>query len=254
MELVIPCYNEAERLPHTIDELRSFVAATPALSGLQAIVVDNASTDETAKVARRSSSTDLPVQVIHCATPGKGAAVREGVAATSHDLVGFMDADCATGLHALETALKLHATGANVAIASRGLPESMTMVRTSAVRALGARIYRRCASQIVPGIRDTQCGFKTFDGSLARNILPQLQTTGFSFDVELLARMRHAGARIVEFPVIWTDVPGSTFSPRRHGAAAFRELAQIRRYLREDAKASEDFATHRPADAPLLSV
>jgi hypothetical protein len=87
------------------------------------------------------------------------------------------------------------------------------------------------AATVVPEISETQCGFKFFDGVLARTIAAELVATGFAFDVELLARARRR-VELLEIPVEWTDVEGSTFSPLRDGARAFRELSQIRRRVR----------------------
>jgi hypothetical protein len=86
------------------------------------------------------------------------------------------------------------------------------------------------------------------DGDLARRIFADTVTDGFSFDVEVLSRARLAGARIVEFPVTWTDMPGSTFLPARDGLAAFRELVAIGSSLRAERR------TQRPSEFPLEPV
>ncbi len=113
------------------------------------------------------------------------------------------------------------ALGADVAIGSRAAAGSDTAARHSRLRETGAKRYRALTARVVPGIADTQCGFKIMTGDLARLIVAELRTTGFSFDVELLGRCRMQGARIEEFPVQWADVPGSTFAPLRHGAGSF---------------------------------
>ena len=161
----------------------------------------------------------MPVQVVRCDTPGKGAAVREGMRHTTADLVGYMDADCATDLEALQDAVLLSSRRAPTSRSGHGrCPGSVTTERHSQVRALGATLYRRCTRQVAPGIADTQCGFKVLRGDLARAVFADPRATGFSFDVEVLGRAQRRGARIVEFPVDWDDVPGSTFLPARHGA------------------------------------
>ncbi|WP_435769257.1 glycosyltransferase [Nocardioides sp. SYSU DS0651] len=228
LQIVIPAYNEERRLPRTLRGLRRYVAGRRGVLGrVEVIVVDNASTDRTAEVARDADSAALPVRVIRCAVRGKGAAVRAGLLATDADLVCFMDADGATGLDALETAWRSVRTGADVVIGSRALAASETEVRHCRTRSSGAAAYRRVAGRLLPGIADTQCGFKVFAGDLVRRVAPLLSARGFSFDVELLVLLRAAGARIEEIPVTWVDVPGSTFVPARHGAGAFAELARI---------------------------
>lgn len=239
MQLIIPAYNEEHRLPSTLDTLRSHVLAANETPGpVEVIVVDNASTDRTAEVARAADTAVMPVRVVTCAVRGKGAAVRAGALVSTADVVGFLDADGATDLAALQAADRLLRTGADMAIGSRALPGSVTMERHSALRALGARVYRRLAAGIVPDVADTQCGFKVMYGDLARSVFADLRTSGFSFDVELLARARAQGAEIVEFPVVWKDVPGSTFVPALHGLASFGQLARISWQLQTERRAA----------------
>jgi glycosyltransferase involved in cell wall biosynthesis len=226
MQLIVPAFNEEARLPGTLAALREFLLSAQESAGpVEVIVVDNASTDATAQLARSASTVAMPVQVISCGVRGKGAAVRAGIAHSTADVVGFMDADCATDLSALVEGKRLLSAGADVAIASRAVEGSVTTERHSRVRALGATLYRRCTRQIAPGIADTQCGFKLFRGDLAREVFASTKADGFSFDVEVLGRAQRHGARIVEFPAVWDDVPGSTFLP-------FWELAMIARQLR----------------------
>ncbi|MFL6160342.1 MAG: glycosyltransferase, partial [Marmoricola sp.] len=206
-------------------------------------------TDATAEVAAAMSTRLLPIRVLHCAEPGKGAAVRTGIAASTADVVGFMDADGATDLQALHAAADLLAGGADVVIGSRGLEESQTEARHHWLRHAGAAAYRAAAARLVPGIADTQCGFKVLRGDLAREVFASVATPGFAFDVELLARCRRARARIEELPVIWADIPGSTFSPIRHGLRSFADLASIGWRLSRE-PVVEPVTTLRPAAVP----
>lgn len=229
MQLIIPAFNEERRLPETLRTLRAYALSTAELPRppLEVLVVDNASTDATAAVARAMDSPVMPVRVLRCDVRGKGAAVAAGIAATTSDVVGFMDADGATDLEAFEVAAMLLASGAEVVIGSRAAEGACTESRHNRLRAIGAAAYRRAASALVPGISDTQCGFKLWDGDLARDVFADCGTRGFSFDVEVLARCRALGARVEEFPVVWSDVPGSTFSPLRHGLRSFADLLAI---------------------------
>lgn len=236
LQIVIPAYNEERRLPQTLRALRRHLTAGVPIAH-EVIVVDNGSHDDTAAVARAESRDDSPVRVVHCAVRGKGAAVRAGLLATDADVVCFMDADGATDLSALDVAAARLAAGADVVIGSRRLADSVTEVRHCRTRSVGADWYRRVTSRLLPEIRDTQCGFKAFRGDLVRQAAADLRTRGFSFDVELLLRLRGLGARVTEVPVVWTDVPGSTFVPSRHGFSAFAELGLIAWRVRPTAAA-----------------
>ena len=238
MQMIIPAFNEESRLPETLRALRTYaLAATEGAGPIDVIVVDNASTDATAVVARQFDSPAMPVRVVRCA-------VRAGVAASTAELIGFMDADGATDLAALADAVLLLDSGADLAIGSRAVPGSVTHERHSRVRALGASAYRAMTRAIAPGINDTQCGFKVMRGDLAREVFAETRADGFSFDVEVVSRFQRRGARVVEFPVHWVDVAGSTFVPLRHGLAAFAELATIALRVR----------SVQPAVAPARSV
>jgi dolichyl-phosphate beta-glucosyltransferase len=234
VQLIIPAYNEERRLPTTLKALRAYALSTAEVPRppLEVLVVDNGSTDRTAEVARGLDSPAMPVRVMRCDERGKGAAVRAGIATTTSDVVGFMDADGATGLEAFGSATALLAGGADVVIGSRAAPGACTEARHTKIRSVGAAAYRRAAAALVPGIGDTQCGFKILRGELARDVFACCATRGFSFDVEMLARCREVHAEVVEFPVVWADVPGSTFSPLRHGLRSFAELVTIAWRLR----------------------
>jgi glycosyltransferase involved in cell wall biosynthesis len=260
VQLIIPAYNEEARLPRTLRALRTYAVSTATLPHppLEVIVVDNASTDRTAEVAAALDSPAMPVRVLRCDERGKGAAVRAGMAMTTSGVVGFMDADGATDLRAFEPAAVLLASGADVVIGSRAAEGAETEARHTWVRTAGAAAYRRLAGVLVADVRDTQCGFKIFRGDLAREVFAQCGTRGFSFDVELLARCQALGSRIVEFPVTWSDVPGSTFSPMRHGLRSFSDLAAIAwRLWRRPSRRTQPVSTLRPAaalpnpDAPM---
>lgn len=243
LQLIIPACDEELRLPKTLRRLRDHVdSGRDGFGGVEVIVVDNASRDRTSLVAAAGSSPQMPVRVVHCATRGKGAAVRVGMASTDADLVGFMDADGATGLDAFAAGRWELLRGADMVIGSRAVAGAVADVRHSPLRRIGAAAYRGLAARVVPGICDTQCGFKLMRGELGRGLFADLRTIGFSFDVEILAQALRRGARIAELPVEWTDVPGSTFDPVRHGAASFRELMRIARHVRREAGTAAEVA------------
>ncbi|GAA0215292.1 glycosyltransferase family 2 protein [Actinomadura nitritigenes] len=225
LEVVVPARNEAGRLPAGLDLLSDRLAALPARA--EVIVVDNASTDGTAEIVR-SWRGPVPVRLLTCERPGKGAAVRTGLLATRAPYIGFMDADMATDLAALDDALALLREGRTVVVGSRRHAESVVEGYALPVRRLGAITFNRIVRDLVGGIQDTQCGFKFFAGPLGRAAARDLHTTGFSFDVELLAHCVRRGAPVTAIPVVWRDRPGSTFSVRRHSLQCLVDLARIR--------------------------
>jgi glycosyltransferase involved in cell wall biosynthesis len=221
----VPAYNEAERLPAGLTTLTEKAAALPLRAAI--LVVDSASTDATGAIVRDWPAGPVPVNLLRCDRTGKGRAVRAGLLATRAPFVGFCDADMATDLAALDAAIGLLAAGHQVVVGSRALSSSLVEARSRATRRVGAAAFRTLARTVVPGASDTQCGFKFFSGPLARAAALQLRTTGFAFDIELIASCLRLGASLTEIPVCWRDVPGSTFSVRRHSAAAFRDVASI---------------------------
>jgi dolichyl-phosphate beta-glucosyltransferase len=226
LSIVVPVRNEESRLPATLSKLTEALAATR--QSCEVVVVDNTSTDRSAEVVRAYRSRSVPVWLVRCAQPGKGAAVRTGVLRTDSRYVGFCDADLATDMAALVPTLKFLNRGVNVVVGSRAHPNSIVRARHNKVRQAGAWAFRHAAGSIVPGVGDTQCGYKFFDRRTADAIFQPLRTPGWSFDVELLARAQRIGAMIVELPVCWTDMPGSTFRPMRDGYRSFAALTRIR--------------------------
>lgn len=215
--MVIPAYNERRRLPGTLTEIVRYLAASPLTWEL--IVVDDGSTDGTADLVRP------PARLIR--TPvnrGKGHAVRRGVLASRGRLVCFSDADLATPIEELTRLLAAFDGGA--VVGSRALPGSRTVVRQAPSRELmawlGTRLIRIVAA---PGVRDTQCGFKLFDGDRARLAFARAEIDGWAFDVEILRLFARFGWPVTEVPVTWSHRPGSKVRPLDY----LRTLDELRR-------------------------
>lgn len=244
LEIVVPAYNEARRLPLGLVLLSEKLqrSSIPA----EIIVVDNGSTDATPDVVRQWNGP-VPVRLLHAGERGKGAAVRAGLLATTAPYVGFCDADMATELDAIDTVMGLLRSGRPVVVGSRRHPESQVEGYGHPLRRLGAITFNRLIRDLAGGISDTQCGFKFFAGQLAREAAADLRTTGFAFDVELLMHCVRRGAAITDVPVVWHDVPGSTFSISRHSLGCLIDLARIRA---EAAEAPDESDGADPAGAP----
>ncbi|KAA9381469.1 glycosyltransferase [Microbispora cellulosiformans] len=252
LEIVIPARNEEARIAKGLSELCAKLAELPFPARI--VVVDNASTDATPDVVRALPPRTTPIRLIRCETRGKGAAVRAGLLATTAPLVGFCDVDMATDLAALDTVVRRLVAGQPAVIGSRAAPGSVVEARHSRVRRLGARVFRALARRVTGPIGDTQCGFKFFHGDLARRAARRLRTTGFAFDVELLAHVHLLGAGVQEIPVTWRDVGGSTFSCWRHSWGVFLQIAVIWVRTRSGRRAARPrlaLASTRPFAEPL---
>ncbi|MFI8962797.1 glycosyltransferase [Streptomyces sp. NPDC053493] len=229
LELVIPAFNERARLPATVAATLRFLARRPWSSAV--VVVDNNSVDGTADCLGRFASSAMGravgFHVIGCGEQGKGAAVRRGIETSSARFVGYADADNATPIETLDPVMELLRAGHGAVIASRHAPGARLAVEQSPLRRSGGALFRTLAHLTLPGVADTQCGFKFFPGPLAREIVRDCHIDGFAFDVELLARVVKAGGDVVEVPVEWTDQEGSTFSARRDGLRSMADLLRI---------------------------
>jgi glycosyltransferase involved in cell wall biosynthesis len=252
LEIVVPARNEERRLPAGLAELSAAVTALP--TGIAIVVVDNASDDRTADIVRQWPAGEVAVRLLRCDRPGKGAAVRAGLLATSAPYVGFCDADMATDPASIDVAIRLLWAGNPVVIGSRSHPASDVEDRHTIVRRAGAAVFRAATRVIVPDVADTQCGFKFFHGGIARSAAAGLRVSGFAFDVELIARCAQLGATPVEIPVRWRDVSGSTFSAWRHSASSFAELAVAWQALRSQPAMAELHSADRTADTSAASI
>ncbi len=230
LEVVVPAYNESSRLPATLTAMVAFLSELPWTSRI--VVVDNGSVDDTAAAVLSVAGGALEVVAIGCSRPGKGAAVHRGLRTSRSRFVGFTDADLSTPLDTLVPAVAALERGAVAAIASRRAPGARLAVPQPLGRRLGGTAFRALSRPLLPGVSDTQCGFKFFDRAAVQTALWRCLSTGFAFDVELLHHVARGGGRIVEIPVTWTDDHrGTSLRPIRDGVAAFTAVARLHREL-----------------------
>ncbi len=229
LTLVIPAYNEAQRLGGTLDA----VAAYLSQAGIDAnvIVVDDGSTDGTADVAAQYAVSGHPVDVITLpGQRGKGAAVRAGMLAADADVVGFVDADLSTPLDELPRALDAFDRGHDVVIGSRALSRSRLLRAQSPARRVSAWFFRGIApiTAGLHGFPDSQCGFKFFRRDVAQELFAATVVERWVFDVEVLRLAVHRGYRVAQIPVAWRDHPGSRLRLTRVAFGVLRDLVRIR--------------------------
>jgi dolichyl-phosphate beta-glucosyltransferase len=212
LSVVIPAYNEAARIERALERTTAYLDGRR--SPWELIVVDDGSRDQTSLIVRRfiAGRTDGRVRLIRLEVNlGKGAALRAGVLASRGARVLMMDADLATPIEELETLERAMATGVKVVSGSRAVATSRITRSQSSLRVLLGRAGNLwIRSLAVPGIHDTQCGFKLFDGDVARTLFGLARENRFGIDIEVLClAARHLHLQIAEVGVQWEHQEGS---------------------------------------------
>ncbi|MBZ4318010.1 dolichyl-phosphate beta-glucosyltransferase [Streptomyces huiliensis] len=228
LSVVVPAYNEEDRLAPSLKTIRAHLDGE-GTETWELIVVDDGSTDGTADVVRAAAAEDPRIRLLGSpANRGKGHAVRIGVLASHGRRVLVTDADLATPMSELPLLSAGLDAGAAAAVGSRALPGSRIGIRQHALREAlgraGAGVIRAVAA---PGVRDSQCGFKLFEGERARTAFAASRLNGWAFDVEILRFFRKRGWAVAEVPVRWDHRPGSKVRPPAY-AAVLGDLVRLR--------------------------
>jgi glycosyltransferase involved in cell wall biosynthesis len=224
LSLVIPAYNEAKNLPGTLLTAWSYLSSRDY--AFQLLVVDDGSEDTTADVVREFAGTHTNVCLLSIAHGGKAAALRAGMLSASGELIVFSDADLATPLDYLDGFIEAIDTGCDVVIGSREGAGARRIGEPKYRHIMGRGFNLLVRALVLPGIQDSQCGFKLFKRNVAMEILRRSQlyrdtdktiqgARVTAFDVELLVIARRLGYRICKFSVVWTYGKGSKVNPIR---------------------------------------
>jgi dolichyl-phosphate beta-glucosyltransferase len=227
LSVVVPAYNEAARILPTLERLREYFEGQPYRWSVT--VVSDGSTDGTDTLAMDfARANQLFAVVAYTPNRGKGYAVRRGMLTADGDLILFTDADLAAPIEELEKLLK-HIDRVPVAIGSRPLAESWLERRQPLYRELLGRLGNKLIQLLgVPGIYDTQCGFKLFRRAAAREIFRRVKLKGYSFDFESLMIARDLGLEVVEVPIRWAHQEGSKVALWRDAPRAVIDLLWLR--------------------------
>jgi dolichyl-phosphate beta-glucosyltransferase len=228
LSIVIPCYNEEQRLPRTIEQIERYLAGKELSHEL--ILVDDGSTDGTRKIMDAAAERNRSVRLE--ALPhnrGKGRALAEGVAAATGAEILVTDADLSTPIEELDKLRAELRNGAGVAIGSRALRGSRVEVSQPIYRVIMGKAFNLIVQAVLlPGIWDTQCGFKLFRADVAHDAFAGLTTDGFGYDPEVLYRAKKRGVKIAEVPVVWRNSAPTTVSPIKSSLDMFRHVLRIR--------------------------
>ena len=227
LSIVIPAYDEEDRIGATLKRIVEYMQVQPET--WEILVVDDGSTDGTAAAVKNACQSDSVHLLQYNGNRGKGYAVRYGILHAQGNFVLFSDADLATPIEELVHLMDAIRQGFDIAIGSRDVPGAKLERRQSAIRELGGKLFNRCVQLIaVPGIHDTQCGFKLFTRASAQKIFSLCRIDNFSFDVEVLFLARKLGYKIKETPVRWTHQDGSKVRFVRDAIRMFKTLFRIR--------------------------
>jgi len=201
LSIIIPAYNEESRLPETLSQVAEFIASQPYET--EVLIVNNNSTDRTEEIIQDYSSRVPQMKGLFEPQPGKGAAVRCGMLQTRGDYAFMCDADLSMPIAEVNRFLPPILEGYDLAIASREAEEAVRF-NEPLIRHLGGRLMNWLIQlTILPGLEDTQCGFKCFSRAAAKDLFNHQTLVGWSFDIELLYLARIRGYSIREVAIPW---------------------------------------------------
>ena len=227
LSIIIPAHNEEVRLPPSLEQVKEFVKEQSY--PIEVIVVENGSIDRTLEVAQ-SFQRDMPfLKVIQETQSGKGLAVRAGMLEATGKYRIFCDADFSMPVSEISKFVPAEGQSYDIAIASRELPQSKR-VDEPEFRHLIGRVFNALVKfTVLPGLQDTQCGFKAFRGEIADHLF-QLQTLdGWSFDAEILFIAQRQGIEIHEVAITWYYKAGTRLHFLKDSLKMASDLLTIRR-------------------------
>jgi dolichyl-phosphate beta-glucosyltransferase len=230
LSIIIPAHNEETRLPTALGQAFAFLKKQSYAS--EVVVVENGSSDLTFSTVQQLIPKYPNLIVFHEDLPGKGRAVRRGILEAHGEYRFVADTDFSMPVEEINRFLP-PACSSDIAIASREAPGAIRYNEPS-YRHLTGRVYNfLIRSLVLPGLQDTQCGFKSFRSAIAEDIFSCQTLTGWSFDVELLVIARRRGYSITEIGIPWHYNPGSKVNVLHDSWTMFFDLLTIRRNARQ---------------------
>ncbi len=227
LSIIIPAHNEEYRLPQTLQEVDRFLAQQAYT--FEVLVIENGSIDRTLEIANSFAATFPYLRVIHEDLKGKGRAVRRGVLEARGEYRFFCDVDFSMPVTEINRFLPPALEHTEVAIASREAPGAVRY-NEPAYRHLAGRVFNNLVRlAALPGLQDTQCGFKCFHAPLAEEIFKRQTMMGWSFDVEVLFIAQRWGYKIVEVPIPWYHNSNSQVRMLNDSWRMARDILSIRR-------------------------
>jgi len=201
LSIIIPAYNEEKRLPSTLETIREFLAQQPYQA--EVLVVENGSADRTLQIAQEFAGRHAAFKALHLEERGKGRAVRAGMLAAGGQYRFFADADLSMPSSEVNRFLPPQIPDPAVVIGSREAPGAVRYDEPE-MRHISGRVFNSLVRWMaLPGLQDTQCGFKLFRADVAEDVFRRQTIFGWTFDVEVLFIARLHGHEIIELGVPW---------------------------------------------------
>jgi dolichyl-phosphate beta-glucosyltransferase len=226
LSLVIPAYNEQARLPYTLSQIEDYICSEQ-IDG-EVIVVDNGSHDATSVVVQQAASRFPRLRLLRTDRRGKGLAVRSGVLGASGEIVIFADADLSWSVEDLSRFMALVDEQTPIVIGSRE-GHGARRVGEPGYRHIMGRVFNRVVQAMaVPGVEDSQCGFKALSRDAAQAIFQRQRIDGFGFDVEILYLARRLGYAVRVVPLHWVHKENSRVAPLRDTLLMLSDVLRVR--------------------------
>ncbi len=226
LSLIIPAHNEETRLPDTLKQVMAFSASQSYV--MEVLIVENGSQDHTLQIAQDFATGNPQLMVLQNELSGKGRAVKQGMLAATGEYRFMCDVDLSMPVEEINRFLPPNLKEDDIAIASREAPGAIRYGEPYYRHFVG-RIYNGLIRSLaLPGLQDTQCGFKCFPSKTAQDVFPRQTMTGWSFDVEILFIARLLGYKVVEVPIHWYYSPHSKISVVRDSFRMGIDLLTIR--------------------------
>lgn len=228
LSIIVPCYNEGNKLTLSISKIKKYLEEI-RFNDYEIIIVNDGSTDNTNDICLKISKEEKQVKYFtYDKNRGKGGAVKEGIKNSTGKWVIFMDADLSTDLKAIKTVIE-NKDNYDVIIGSRRHLDTVLVKEQNFPRRFVGKTCSILTNMIIPlKISDTQCGFKSFEGNFAREMIKKQQLDGFAFDVEYLyiAKLKHK--KILEIGVYWENDEDSKVSVVKSSIKFFKDLFKIK--------------------------
>jgi dolichyl-phosphate beta-glucosyltransferase len=226
LSVIIPAYNEEARLPKTLDQVMAFLHTQSYAA--EVLVVENGSVDRTWEIAQSFSEQHPNLRVLQSKARGKGLAVQQGMLEAQGEYRFMCDADLSMPIEELARFLPPAQRDYDIAIASREAKGAIRYQEPDYRHFIGRGYNQLIRWLALPGLNDTQCGFKCFRAEAAETLFRLQTLPGWSFDVEILFIARLRGCRVIEIPIPWFYNPESKIRVFRDSWAMGRDLLTMR--------------------------